>query len=204
MRPLSLDDIMPLAEFAGRRREFFHSLGRYLDRYRRIRIGPQITLVFENRQTLWFRVQDLLRVARLADPVRVQEELDIYNRLLPSRDHLQAAFLIGAGEESPSVEELAPWQALRGEDLRLILGKRSLPASLITCRPEDLATGTAHWTQFTITGDDRRHFANFRTSARFAISVGSYSHESPTLSEEVRQSLLDDLNLSDRDVFGRA
>jgi len=201
MRPLTTDDVMPLAEFAGRRRELFQSLSRYLDRYRRVRIGPQATLVFENRQTLWFRVQELLRIARLADPVRVQEELDLYNRLLPGRERLQAALVIGGINETETIEHLALWQSLRGEDLCLRVGPRNLTADLITCRPEDQAGGTAHWVQFTIAGDDRRQFTNFRVPARFAISLKSYSHESPPLSEEVRQSLLDDLNLSDRDAF---
>jgi hypothetical protein len=176
MRPLTIDDIMPLGEFAGRRREFFHSLERYLDRYRRVRIGPQVTLVFENRQTLWFRVQDLLRVARLGDPARVQDELDLYNRLLPDRDHLQAAVIIAVTDESKAAEELAPWHALKGEDLQLHVGKRRCAATLVTCRPEDLAAGTAHWAQFKIAGDDRNHFSNFRTPARFTIATGSYSH----------------------------
>src|SRR5215831_18877271 len=94
MRALTLDDLLPLEEFAARRREFFESNSRYLDRYRRVRIGPRVTLLFENRQTLWFRVQELLRIARLAETARVQQELDIYNRLLPHRDRLQAALLI--------------------------------------------------------------------------------------------------------------
>ena len=51
MDALTLDDLLPLEEFAGRRREFFASYLRYLDRYRRVRIGPQLTLVFENRET---------------------------------------------------------------------------------------------------------------------------------------------------------
>src|SRR6516225_802578 len=112
MRPLTLDDLLPLEEYAGRRREFFESLNRYLDRYRRIRIGPRLTLLFENRQTLWFRVQELLRIARLAEPERVQQELDLYNRLLPRRDHLQAALLIDIEDETRLTEELAFWQTL--------------------------------------------------------------------------------------------
>src|SRR6516164_9934878 len=93
MRPLTLDDLLPLQEYAGRRREFFESLERYLDRYRRVRIGPGLTLVFENRQTLWCRVEEILRVARLSAPVQVQQELAIYNRLLPKRNCLQATLL---------------------------------------------------------------------------------------------------------------
>src|SRR6516225_6673804 len=99
MRPLTLDDLMPLDEYAGRRREFFESHRRYLDRYRRVRTGPRLTLLFENRQTLWFRVQELLRVARLAEPGLVQQELDLYNRLLPGRGWLQAALLIEVADE---------------------------------------------------------------------------------------------------------
>src|SRR5262249_58457312 len=94
MRPLTFDDLLPLDEFAGRHREFFESLGRYLDRHRRVRVGPRLTLLFENRQTLWFRVQEVLRIARLTEAVRVQQELDLYNRLLPGRNRLQAALLI--------------------------------------------------------------------------------------------------------------
>src|SRR5438128_3925948 len=114
MRPFTLDDLLPLTEFAARRREFFDSLARYLDRYRRVRIGPRLTLVFENRQTLWFRVQELLRVARLSDALRVQAELDVYNRLLPGPDMLQAALLIEVTDQTRLTEELAPWQMLRG------------------------------------------------------------------------------------------
>src|SRR3981081_420544 len=119
MKPLTQDDLIPLEEYVGRRREFFESHRRYLDRYRRVRIGPRLTLLFENRQTLWFRLHEILRIARLSEPARVQQELDLYNRLLRSRDRLQAALLIEIVDESRLSEELAPWQALRGEDLRL-------------------------------------------------------------------------------------
>src|ERR1700682_3973010 len=98
MRPLTLDDLLSLDEYTDRRREVFESLDRYLDRYRRVRIGPDLTLLFENRQTLWFRLQEVLRIARLSEPEQVQEELDLYNRLLPGRGQLQAALLIETGK----------------------------------------------------------------------------------------------------------
>src|SRR5581483_8020225 len=149
MQPLTLDDLLSLDEYAGRRREFFESQCRYLDRHRRVRIGPQLTLLFENRQTLWFRVQEVLRIARLTEPERVQPELDLYNRLLPSRDRLQAALLL-AIDETRWAEEIAPWQALRGDELWLCVGTHRFPADLLTCRPEDRCFGTAHWVQFLV------------------------------------------------------
>ncbi len=194
----TLDDLLLLEEFAGQRREFFAAHAHYLDRYRRVRIGPAAALLFMNRQTLWFQLQDVLRVARLADPARVQRELDIYNRLLPGRNRLQAALLL-AVDETRLMEELAPWRDLRGGDLRLCLGPLQLPANLLTCRPEDQCVGTAHWVQFVVDAAARRLLADFGRPAYFSITRPHYSHESAPLSDDVRRSLLEDLELSDRD-----
>jgi hypothetical protein len=199
MRPLVLDDLLPLEEYAGRRREFFESHQRYLDRYRRVRLGPRLTLLFENRQTLWYRVQELLRVARLSEPEWVQRELDVCNRSLPSRDQLQAALVIAVEDETRLAAELAPWQDLNGDALRLCVGPRQYPARLVTCRPEDRCVGAAHWVQFPLDGEARQLLADFRLPAWIAAAHASYRHDSERLNEDVRQSLLDDLELSDRD-----
>src|SRR5438128_10462686 len=114
MRPLTLDDLLPLNEYAGRRGEFFEAQGRYLDRYRRVRIGPRVTLLFENRQTLWFHVQEILRISRLSEPGRVQQELDVHNWLLPGRNQLKAALILELADDNRLSEELSVWRDLRG------------------------------------------------------------------------------------------
>ncbi len=200
MNALTVDDLLPLEEFAGRRREFFDAHSRYLDRYRRVRIGPSLTLLFENRQTLWFRVQDVLRITRLSEPRRVQHELDLYNRLLPGPNHLHAALLIAIADESRLNEELAPWRELRGSELSLLIGQASYPANLLTCRPEDRAIGTAHWVQFVLDPTGRALLADWQKPIHFAVTKASYRHESAPIGDDVRESLLDDLRLSDRDV----
>jgi hypothetical protein len=199
MNALTLDDLLPLDEYADRRREFFEAHGRYLDRYRRVRIGPQLTLSFENRQTLWFHLQEVLRVARLREPGLVQHELDLYNRLLPGRNRLQAALLIAVPDGVRLSVALAPWQVMRGGDLRLHAGGAAYPADLLTCRPEDRCVGTAHWVQFVLDAAGRRLLADFRQPAYFAATLHHYRHESAPLADDVRQSLLDDLERSDRD-----
>jgi hypothetical protein len=156
-------------------------------------------LLFENRQTLWYRVQEVVRVARLGDPVRLQQQLDWYNVLLPGRDRLQAALLIAVADETRTTEELAGWQRLRGDEVRLVLGDQALPATLVTCRPEDRCIGAAHWVQFHVDPAARRLLADFAVPARFEITHPGYAHQGPPLTDDVRQSLLDDLALSDRD-----
>src|SRR5205807_2579407 len=131
MLPLTVDDLLPLEEYVTRRKEFFDAHRRYVDRYRRVRIGPRLTLIFENRQTLWYRVQEVVRIARLADARELQLELNLYNRLLPGQNLLQAALLIEIADPGQLVQELAPWRNLQGEHLRLQLGSHLLPARLI-------------------------------------------------------------------------
>jgi hypothetical protein len=198
MLPLTVDDLLPLDEYANRRKEFFDSHRRYVDRYRRVRIGPRLTLIFENRQTLWYRIHEVLRIARLADRREVQQELNLYNRLLPGRDLLQAALLIDIGDPTELLKELAPWQDLRGDQLQLCVEPHVFAAQLLTSRPEDRCVGTAHWVQFAVPAEMRRHLGCFEMPAAFRFDNGRYQHESAPLSEDLRQSLLDDLELSDR------
>ncbi|MBM3997383.1 MAG: DUF3501 family protein [Planctomycetes bacterium] len=199
MLPLTVDDLLPLEEYAMKRKEYFDAHRRYVDRYRRIRVGPKLTLIFENRQTLWFRVQEVIRIARLADAREVGQELSLYNRLLPTRNVLQAALLIDIADSAQLGKELAPWRSISSEQLQLQIGNLSIPSRLITCRPEDRAIGTAHWVQFQLFSDARRALANTSLRAFFWFENETYQHQSAPLSDDFRQSLLDDLVLSDRD-----
>ncbi len=199
MLPLTLDDLLPLEEYAGRRREFFDSHCRYLDRYRRVRLGPRLTLIFENRQTLWFRIQEIIRIARLADSQYLQQELNLFNRLLPRKDHLQAALVIETADDAQPALDLAPWKNVQGDQLWFCLGEKSYPATLITSRPEDRAIGAAHWVEFALDDLGGRLLADFRQPAFFQFHGPDYNHQSSSLSDDIRQSLLDDLALSDRD-----
>jgi hypothetical protein len=193
MAPLTVDDLLPLEEYASRRREFFDGHRRYIARCRRIRIGPRLTLIFENRKTLWYRVQEVVRIARL-ERHEVQQELDLYNRLLPATNLLQAALLIDI-DETRLAEEMSQWRGLEGEHLKLCAAAVHIPATLVTCRPEDRCAGTAHWVQFPVDVEARSQLADFDLPAHFAFDNGHYQHASGDLPAELRQSLLDDLSL---------
>ena len=81
----------------------------------------------------------------------------------------------------------------------LHLGNARYPANLLTCRPEDRCIGTAHWVQFVLDERGRQLLGQFDLPALFAVHRTNYDHESAPLGDEVRQSLLDDLQMSDRD-----
>ena len=188
MRALTPDDLLPLEEYAGRRREFFEAQCRYLDRYRRVRVGPRATLLFENRQTLWFRVQEVLRLARW--PIQSASIRNSISTTVCCRaNHLHAALLIEVTDETRLAEELAPWQVLRGEDVRLVFGHVSCPAELVSLSAEDRCIGAAHWLQFNLDGAARVLLSDVRQRVHVEIHMTGYRHASPPLGEDVRQSL---------------
>jgi hypothetical protein len=65
-----------------------------LKRARRVPVGRHLSFVFENRDTVLFQVQEMCRVERITDEARIQEELDVYNALLPRRGELSATLFI--------------------------------------------------------------------------------------------------------------
>ena len=70
--------------------------GRVIDlkRVRRVPAGRYLSFVFENRDTVLFQIQEMCRVERIADDARVQDEIDVYNALLPRRGELSATLFI--------------------------------------------------------------------------------------------------------------
>jgi hypothetical protein len=66
---------------------------------RRVSIGRHLSFVFENRDTLLFQIQEMCRVERITDDARVQDELDVYNALLPRRGELSATLFIEITEK---------------------------------------------------------------------------------------------------------
>ena len=122
MQSMTLDDVIPYAEYE-RQREAFRSRIIALKQRRRISVGPLVTLVFENRDTLQFQIQEMIRVERIFDPARVQDELDVYNALLPSPDELSATLLIEITDESWMKEWLDAFMGLdRGETVAIAAG----------------------------------------------------------------------------------
>lgn len=65
---------------------------------RRFVAGPHLTLLFENAQTVWYQVEEMIRIERIAEPQAVQHELDTYNSLIPVARELSATLLIEYAE----------------------------------------------------------------------------------------------------------
>lgn len=122
MMPLVPDDIIPYADYE-RQREGFRARIIDLKKRRRISVGPLITLVFENRDTLLFQIQEMVRVEQIFDPAKVRDELDVYNALLPAAGELSATLLIEITDDARMKEWLDTFMGLdHGEKLAISVG----------------------------------------------------------------------------------
>ena len=90
---IELKDILNFFEYEKVRAEM---RGRVIDlkRVRRVPVGEHLSFVFENRDTVLFQVQEMCRVERITDDARVQDEIDVYNALLPGPGELSATLFI--------------------------------------------------------------------------------------------------------------
>ncbi len=103
-RKLTLDDIADQRAY-DRERDEFRTRVIELKRRRRVPLGTFISVVFENRETIRFQIQEMARVERLMSDHDIQVELDTYNPLVPERGQLCASLFI----ELTSDEAMREW-----------------------------------------------------------------------------------------------
>ncbi|HKC26205.1 MAG TPA: DUF3501 family protein [Thermoanaerobaculia bacterium] len=105
MQKLELSDVKNLQEYELIRDDFRRHVIEEKAK-RRVLLGPKISLVFENRLTVLAQVQEMCRIERIARPEKVQEELDVYNTLLPGAGELAATLFIEIADPAAIQREL--------------------------------------------------------------------------------------------------
>jgi hypothetical protein len=148
MKPLTADDLMPPEEYERVRESFRRSIIE-LKRRRRIAVGDHITLLFENRDTVRFQVQEMIRTEHIVDPQKIQEELDVYNAQLPGDGELSATLFI----EITDNERIQPvLDALRGLDhgntVSIKVGPHTVYAEFESGRSNETKLSAVHFLKF--------------------------------------------------------
>ncbi|HEX2038288.1 MAG TPA: DUF3501 family protein [Acidimicrobiales bacterium] len=190
---LTLDDIADLRAYE-REREAFRERIIALKRVRRVSVGPVVTLVFENRDTVRFQVQEMARAERLVNDQQVQAELDVYNPLIPEPGQLSATLFVELTSDAQMREWLPTLVGIeRAVELRI--GDR-----VVRCVPEEQherqltreeITASVHYVRFELTPEE---VAAFDTEpVVLAVEHPDYREATP-LSEATRASLSRDLH----------
>ena len=110
MEKLNKSDLFSLEEYSINRDSFRKKVLEE-KQHRKVYIGEHVVLLFENKNTIQYQIQEMLRIEKIFDAEGIQEELDAYNPLIPDGSNLKAVMLI----EYPNVEE-------RKEKLKILKG----------------------------------------------------------------------------------
>src|SRR5919198_5756717 len=93
MRKVTLDEIVGLERYEQMRPEFRRRIIE-LKKQRRVSVGDWVTFVFENHDTVFFQIQEMLRTEHIVDVDKVRDEINVYNDLIPDPGTLSATMLI--------------------------------------------------------------------------------------------------------------
>jgi len=189
---LTLEDIADAREYE-REREAFRAHVIAIKKIRRIGVGPFVTLLFENRDTIRFQIQEMARAERMLSDEAIQTELDIYNPLVPEPGRLAATLFV----ELTTKDELMEWlPKLVGIEraVRLRIGDDVVEATPETAHQEQLTredvTASVHYVWFDLTPAQVSALAS-GAAATIEIDHPQYAHATP-LGEETRAALAAD------------
>ena len=106
MQKLTRDDLLPLERYAAERPAFRARVIAH-KALRTLHLGPHVTLVFEDRLTVQYQVQEMLRIERIFEAAGIEDELAAYNPLIPDGGNLKATMLIEFPDPEQRRVELA-------------------------------------------------------------------------------------------------
>jgi len=193
MNKLTREDLWKLEDYA-RERNAFRTRVIAHKKARTVHLGPHLTLIFEDRMTVQYQVQEMLRIERIFEPDAIDEELGTYNPLIPDGANLKATMLIEYDDVELRKREL---EKLRGiEDrIELVAGTHA-PVQAIADedldRSNETKTSAVHFLRFELSP---RLVAGLREGQPLAFAVAHPHYAARvTVDPPVRKALLADLD----------
>jgi len=194
-RKLTLDDIADLREYERERDEFRRRVIE-LKKRRRVGVGPFVTVLFENRDTIRFQIQEMARIEKLISDEAIEGELRAYNPLIPEPGELACTLFIELTSEVALREWLPRLVGIESTlELRLGTGEGR---QVVPCIPdEDHAeqltreeiTASVHYLHFRLDADQVEALA--AGPVELAVSHPEYQHTTPLGTDTVAELLAD-------------
>lgn len=194
MTQLTRDDLYSLEEYAEIRPDFRARVMAH-KRNRQVALGPNATLYFEDRLTMQYQVQEMLRIERIFESEGIREELAAYNPLIPDGSNWKATFMIEYAD--PEARKAALGRMI-GIEKRIWVQVADFE-QVYPIANEDLEreteekTSSVHFLRFELTPEMKQAL---KGGAALAMGVDhpEYRHEVRNVTDAVRKSLVSDLD----------
>ncbi|MCL5668861.1 MAG: DUF3501 family protein [Gammaproteobacteria bacterium] len=194
MQKLTRADLYPLEQYAKLRNEFRVKVMEH-KKHRRVDVGPHASLFFEDRLTMHYQVQEMLRAERIFEEEGIQEELEAYNPLIPDGGNWKATFMVQYDDEHERRVALAKmigiedrvWVKVDGHEHVFAIADEDLE------RENAEKTSSVHFLRFELTPP---MIASVKSGAPVGIGIAhpAYDYEVSTIADNVRTALARDLD----------
>jgi hypothetical protein len=194
MQKLTRDDLYSLERYSDIRNEFRNKVLSH-KRNRRVGLGTNAALYFEDRLTMQYQVQEMLRIERIFEAAGINDELEAYNPLIPDGSNWKATFMV----EFPDVEERRAmlgqligienkvYVQVEGFDRVYAIADEDLE------RSDEKKTSAVHFMRFELSAGEVDALKS-GASLTAGIAHENYQVEIPALPENIRLSLIGDLD----------
>jgi len=188
MQPLSQNDLLSLETYARQRGDFRTRVLAH-KRDRKVRVGEHVTLLFEDRLTIQYQVQEMLRAEKIFEPEGIAEELAAYNPLIPDGANLKCTMLIEYDDVEVRKRELLRLRNIE-HDVQLVVGDRA-PVKAIADedlpRSDEQKTAAVHFLRFEL---DAAMAADFKRGRPVTFRIGHPNYHAEVQLTEAQQKAL--------------
>jgi len=192
-RTITPADLIPLAQYAAERKGRRQAVVA-LKRDRRLEVGPFCTFHFENYDTMWHQVQEMLYIEKGGEE-QVADELRAYNPLIPQGREIVATVMFEIEDPVRRARELARLGGVEDTCTITLGGEavRAVSESEVERTKEDGKTSSVHFFKFPLTEAQAAAFKDLKTPATLGFSHPHYGHMA-AIPENVRRALIADLD----------
>lgn len=191
MNKLQRHDLLTLEAYAAQRSEFRARVMAH-KKDRKVHLGGHLTFVFEDRLTIQYQVQEMLRIEKIFEASGINEELEAYNPLIPDGRNLKATLFVEYEDVEERKRELARLTGIEHEIVLTVAGH----AAVTAIADEDMdrsteeKTAAVHFLRFEL---DEAMIRDWKAGAAVTLaSTHATMHEAVSFSETLRNALAAD------------
>ena len=189
---LARDDLMSLETYSSKRDAYRADVMQH-KKNRRLAIGPNANLYFEDRLTMQYQIQEMLRVERIFDAEGINEELETYNALIPDGKNLKATFMLEFDDIEVRKKRLTQLKGIEDVVYLQVEGfaKVNPIADEDLERENEEKTSAVHFLRFEFKDE---MISALRSGAKLFAGIDHANYVQPevTVSENIRASLTSD------------
>jgi hypothetical protein len=190
---VALSEILDIAQYE-KARDGFRRRVIALKKNRRLPVGPRVTFVFENHDTILFQIQEMMRAERIVNEDAIRHEIDTYNELLPGENELAATMLIELPDPARIRDEITKFHGVNtGEATYIQVGDWRLPGVFDAGQSDERRISAVQYVRFRFNDAQRDEFATGGGAARLVINHPNYMRDA-LITGAVREELAKDFS----------